>query len=121
MKLKNSVLFDQKFFASLQKLAVLDLDLCYSIPLAKTIREIRQEAAVIFPIRDKIFEEFNITKTTLQDLDPSRTEDFNKKIKELLKTEFEVPLSDKIMLDDKQIKGKLSADDLLTLIDIVNY
>ena len=121
MKLKNYVLFDKKFFASLQKLSVLDLDVCYSIPLAKTMREIKQEATVVFPIRDKIFEEFQVTTSNVDLLDPEKLNEFDKKIKDLLETEFEIPLLNKIVLDEKQIKGKISADDLLNLTDIVTY
>lgn len=121
MRLKNSVLFDQKFYSALLKLSKLDLDLCHSIPLAKSIRDIRQEASLIFPIRDKIFSEFGVTRETLDTLNADDKEKLNSKIRELFETEFEITLDYKITLNEKQIKGKLSADDLLTLDEIVEY
>lgn len=123
MKLRNNVLFDEKFYAALLRLSKLDLDLKDSIPLAKTIKCLREEAATIFPIRDRIFGTYGIDKVKVDTsgLTDEQKSEFNNKIRELVETEFEVPLSQKIVLDPQQIKGKLSANDLLAITDIVEY
>ena len=121
MKIKNNKLFDKFFFKSLTSLSKLSLDAKYSIQLAKTIKEIKEESDIIFPIRDKIFEEYSINMETLDvsHLDKEKVEEFNNKISELLNQEFDISLVDKIPVFE--IKGDITANDLLILDDILQY
>lgn len=123
MKLKNAVLFDEKFYTAIVKLSKISLDIGDSILLAKTIKSLKDEGAIVFPIRDKIFDSFELDtkKLNFDKLSKEQELEFNSKIADLLNTEFEIPLSEKIKLDIKQVKGKYSADDLLTIDDIVEY
>lgn len=121
MKIKNNKLFDKFFFKSLNSLSMMSMGIQYSIQLAKTIKEIKEESDVIFPIRDKIFEDYSIDKDKLDasHLSEDEINEFNSKISDLLDEEFEISLIDKIPISG--IKGDITANDLLILDDILKY
>lgn len=121
IKLQNSVLFNKEFFNSLNKLISLDIDVKYSIKLAKTVRDIRTEGDIVFPIRDKIFKEFNVDQNTgdSSHLSEEQSVEFNNKLTNLVKEEFEISLDEKIPVDS--IHGTIAANDLLNLELIIKY
>lgn len=122
--IKTNLIFDKAFGEALNKLSSITLDsISDTISLAKVIKHIKEEATLIFKVRDDMFNNYGVTGwdgNIPQMEDKSKTPELFSKVDELFNKDIELPINNKFKTSDSMAK-LLSANDLMALEPILEY
>jgi hypothetical protein len=125
MQLKNEIVFNETFAKSFAKLLKQPFSATISLQLIATLKALNEQQNNVFAVRDSLLDRLakkdsegkivrNDTGIEFLD-DPSSIEFFNE-MDGLVKLEFEVPLKEKLKLDDKI---QISAEEILALQPVI--
>jgi len=126
MKLKSEVLFKDAFGIAFQKLLKLEFPATISLQIISAVKVLAEQQKNVFAVRDSLVSRCIIKSSSggiaqddgsIKFIDDEKREEFNKEMRSLLDTEFDIPIKEKIKLTDKiQITG----NDILILQDIID-
>ena len=121
MKLQYKHIFDENFLNTLKYLSNEKLPVKLAVSIAKIIQTITQEQTIVFPVRDQLLKEYGVSGVSggLPILeDSNKLEEFSGKIGELMSSEFDLPVADKLVLPDNI---EITSTQILTLEAILEF
>lgn len=126
MKLKNDILFSAEFAKAFEKLMKLAFPATIAIQLVGTSKVLNEKQKDIFQVRDVLLErlakknengQIKTTDTGIEFIDQNSSDEFFSEMESLLNLEFDIPLVNKLKLDDRI---QISAQEILILRPVLD-
>ena len=126
MNLKNDIVFNTEFAKAFNKLMKLAFSATISLQLIATLKTLNEQQKNVFAVRDSLLDrlakkddagKFKFVENMADFIDEASASEFFKEMDELLKLEFEIPLKEKLKLDEKI---QISAEDILVLKPVLD-
>ncbi len=118
MKLKNEVVLNPAFAKAFGQLLKMPFPATVALQLIETFKALDEQQKNVFAVRDTFLERLGKRESTgVKFNSPESEKEFYDEMDKLLKLEFEIPLKDKLTLDDKI---QISGEDIITLQPVLN-
>jgi len=118
MKLKNDIVFNPGFAKSFGSLLKLAFPATLTLQLLETLKALDEQQKNVFAVRDSLIDRLGTrAEGGVKFNSPEAEKEFYDEMDKLLKLEFEIPLKEKLKLDDRI---QISGEDVLTLQPVLD-
>lgn len=118
MKLKNEIVFNSGFAKSFGSLLKLAFPATVTLQLLETLKALDEQQKNVFAVRDSLIDRLGArAESGVKFNSPEAEKEFYSEMEKLLKLEFEIPLKEKLKLDDRI---QISGEDVLTLQPVLD-
>ena len=117
MKLKNEIVFNAEFAKCFNRLLKAAFPATITLQLLETLKALDEQQKNVFSVRDSLLDRLATKETGIKFNSPEAEKEFYDEMDKLLKLEFEIPLKEKLKLDDRI---QISGEDVLILQPVLN-
>lgn len=129
MKLNNSVFFNEYFTEAFKRLLTFDFNSTITIRIIKSVKQIDEQQYAVMLTRDKILKEtakvnedgsvifeYNVAVFT----SPENKTKFETRFSELIRDEFDIPITEKIKLTKAHVISGNHLDALQNIVEVID-